>query len=66
MMKQYADLDEDSEERELFMSKFLADHQNGVQLIEELFRESVWREEAVNMITCNGETKIRNIAPIAY
>lgn len=40
MMKQYADLDEDSEERELFMSKFLADHQNGVQLIEELFGES--------------------------
>ena len=40
MMKQYADLDEDFEERELFMSKFLADHQNGVQLIEELFGES--------------------------
>ena len=37
MMKQYASLDEDVIERDLFMNKLLTDHQNGVQLIEELF-----------------------------
>ena len=39
MMKQYASLDEDVIERDLFMNKLLTDHQNGVQLIEELFDE---------------------------
>jgi len=39
MMKQYADLDEDANERDLFLDKLLTDHQNGVQLIEELFDE---------------------------
>lgn len=39
MMKQYAELDEDVYERDLFLSKLLTDHQNGVQLIEELFEE---------------------------
>lgn len=40
MMKQYAFLDEDTSERELFMNKLLTDHQNGVHLIEELFDEA--------------------------
>lgn len=39
MMKQYASLDEDVIERDLFMNKLLTDHQNGFQLIEELFDE---------------------------
>ena len=39
MMKHYADLDEDPNERDLFMNKLLTDHQNGFQLIEELFEE---------------------------
>lgn len=39
MMKQYAALDEDETERDLFMDKLLTDHQNGFQLIEELFDE---------------------------
>ena len=39
MMKLYADLDEDAKERNLFMDKLLTDHQNGFQLIEELFDE---------------------------
>lgn len=39
MMKLYADLDEDVAERDLFMDKILTDHQNGFQLIEELFDE---------------------------
>lgn len=39
MMKHYANLDEDTNERDLFMNKLLTDHQNGFQLIEELFEE---------------------------
>ena len=39
IMKLYADLDEDAKERNLFMDKLLLDHQNGFQLIEELFDE---------------------------
>lgn len=39
MMKQYAALDEDETERDLFMDKLLTDHQNGFQLVEELFEE---------------------------
>jgi len=39
IMKYYADLDEDANERDLFMSKLLTDHQNGFRLIEELFDE---------------------------
>lgn len=37
MMQEYAGLEEDVHERELFMNKILTDHQNGFQLIEELF-----------------------------
>lgn len=40
MMKHYANLDTDIEERDLFMSKILLDHQDGIQMIEELFEES--------------------------
>jgi phosphoenolpyruvate carboxylase len=39
MMKEYACLDEDELERDLFMNKILTDHQNGFQLIEALFDE---------------------------
>jgi len=39
IMKLYAYLDEDTNERDLFMNKILTDHQNGFQLIEELFDE---------------------------
>ncbi|MFN4075972.1 MAG: phosphoenolpyruvate carboxylase [Cloacibacterium sp.] len=40
IMKKYAELDQNEEERNLFMDKFLTDHQNGVQLLEELFGEA--------------------------
>jgi len=40
IMKKYAELDQNEEERNLLMDKFLTDHQNGVQLIEELFGEA--------------------------
>lgn len=37
MMEHYVNLDQDTEERNLFMDKLLNDYQNGFQLIEELF-----------------------------
>jgi phosphoenolpyruvate carboxylase len=40
MMKLYAELDKNVAERELFMSKILADHEHGFAMIEELFGES--------------------------
>lgn len=40
MMKHYVDLDENKEERDLFMNMLLTDHQNGFQKIEELFDKS--------------------------
>jgi len=39
IMKQYVTLDEDTEERNLFLNKILTDHQNGLELIEGLFDE---------------------------
>lgn len=39
MMRQYAALDEDADERNLFLGKLLTDHQNGVRFIEALFDE---------------------------
>lgn len=40
LMKMYADLDDNTPEKEIFMSKILNDFENGFQLIEELFDES--------------------------
>lgn len=40
MMKEYTALDDDEAERALFLDLLLTDHQNGVQLVEELFDES--------------------------
>lgn len=40
VMQQYAALDEDENERDLFMNKILTDHQNGFQFIDQLFDES--------------------------
>jgi len=40
IMQQYASLDEDHLERDLFIGKLLSDHENGFKLIEELFEES--------------------------
>jgi phosphoenolpyruvate carboxylase len=40
MMKRYINLDDVASEREIFLNKILTDHQNGFQLIEELFSES--------------------------
>ncbi len=39
IMRQYAALDEDAEEREQFVNKILTDYQNGFQMIEALFEE---------------------------
>lgn len=39
MMVHYAELDENNDERELFMNKILTDHQTGFKMIEELFEE---------------------------
>lgn len=41
IMKLYAELDDDANERELFMNKILDDYQNGSRLIGELFEEPV-------------------------
>lgn len=38
-MKQYASLDEVTDEQDLFITKLLTDHHNGFQLIELLFDE---------------------------
>ncbi|MCA0363002.1 MAG: phosphoenolpyruvate carboxylase [Bacteroidetes bacterium] len=40
IMNLYVSLDEDENEKKLFMSMLLADYQNGLQYIEELFNES--------------------------
>jgi phosphoenolpyruvate carboxylase len=40
MMKLYAELDEKSDERALFMDKILTDYENGFNMIESLFGES--------------------------
>lgn len=40
MMKLYAELDKDTAERELFMTKILTDYENGFNMIEELFEAS--------------------------
>jgi phosphoenolpyruvate carboxylase len=40
MMKLYADLDDNSDERALFMDKILTDYENGFNMIESLFEES--------------------------
>lgn len=39
MMKQYAELVDNTSERELFMKKILTDYENGFTMIEELFGE---------------------------
>lgn len=39
LMQQYAELDEDQNERQAFVTNLLSDHQNGFHLIEELFDE---------------------------
>jgi phosphoenolpyruvate carboxylase len=40
MMKLYAELDDNTTERELFMDKILTDYDNGFKMIEELFEAS--------------------------
>lgn len=40
IMKLYAELDEKTTERQVFMNKILVDYENGLHLIEELFEES--------------------------
>ncbi len=39
IMKQYAVLDDEADERELFMNKILTDHQHSVQMLEDLFEQ---------------------------
>ena len=39
MMKAYSELDEDAEERAIFMDKILIDFQNGLEMIAELFEK---------------------------
>lgn len=39
IMKQYADLDDNEDERKLFLNKILTDHHNGFKMIEDLFDE---------------------------
>ncbi|NEW79117.1 MAG: phosphoenolpyruvate carboxylase [Gelidibacter sp.] len=40
IMALYASLDDDAEERELFMNKIITDYENGCKMIGELFEES--------------------------
>lgn len=39
IMKLYASLDDNAQERDLFMNKIIADYENGCKMIEELFEE---------------------------
>jgi len=62
MMGLYADLDETTAEREVFMSKILTDYDNCFKLIEELFEEPatirrkgqydniLWRDEKLKVL----------------
>lgn len=62
MMNLYGNLDENNEEREIFMSKILNDFDNAFSLIEELFDESAttrrlgqydnmnWRNDKLNIL----------------
>ena len=40
IMKLYASLEDNAEERDLFMNKIIADYENGSKMIEDLFEES--------------------------
>jgi phosphoenolpyruvate carboxylase len=62
MMKQYAALDDDTEERRTFLEKILMDHENGFKLIGQLFDEPTakrregqydnlkWREDKLKIL----------------
>lgn len=62
IMELYANLDTNIEERELFMSKILADFENGFRMVEELFGEPaavrrdgqydnlMWREDKLKVL----------------
>ncbi|WP_047451222.1 phosphoenolpyruvate carboxylase [Alistipes sp. ZOR0009] len=62
IMELYANLDTNVEERELFMSKILADFENGFRMVEELFGEPaavrrdgqydnlMWREDKLKVL----------------
>tara|TARA_R110002126_G_scaffold112105_1_gene250165 strand:- start:24447 stop:27143 length:2697 start_codon:yes stop_codon:yes gene_type:complete len=62
IMKLYADLDEDIEERNIFMSKIMSDFDNAFMLIQELFDEPAttrrlgqydniyWRKDKLNIL----------------
>jgi phosphoenolpyruvate carboxylase len=62
IMKEYAQLDENNSERELFLNKLIVEHENGMNLIEELFGESAssrrigqydnlkWRNEKLKIL----------------
>lgn len=41
IMKHYAALDEDAEEREQFMDKILTDYQNGLKMLEDIFETPI-------------------------
>jgi len=69
MMKQYAELVDDTSERELFMNKILTDCENGFFMIEELFGEpaSVRRDgQYDNLKWRNSKLKILHLLHIKY
>jgi phosphoenolpyruvate carboxylase len=69
MMNLYAELDDNTEERALFMSKILTDYENGTTLIGELFEESVTvRREGQydNLEWRNSKLKILHQLHIKY
>lgn len=69
MMKKYADLDENTSEREVFMNKILKDYHNGFTMIAELFgEEAITRREGQydNLIWRNHKLQILNRLHIKY
>lgn len=69
IMKLYAELDENDSERTLFMDKILTDHQNGFEMIAELFgEEAITRRNGQydNLDWRNHKLQILNRLHIKY
>ncbi len=69
VMTMYADLHEDTQAKQAFMSKILTDFENGIHLIEELFEESAAHRrygQYDNLKWRNDNLKILHHLHIAY
>ena len=69
MMKLYAELDDNTDERKLFMDKIIADYENGLSMIELLFEEpAITRREGQydNLKWRDSKLKILHNLHITY